>query len=154
MIKINLLLNLHLSSKDSHIAYNESNNKLSIFLLINFILFFIISLLAHKYLVNFISNDKEYLGLFTDNRYSYSTFIHTYSLRFYDTIIHELAVEKSSIFIGTPEENNFSILKAILANPFQFFVNILYNLKEGFNGIWPSFICPILSLFFYWLFIL
>ena len=87
-------------------------------------------LLAHKYFVSFISSDNQYAGFFTDNKYSYATFIHTYSLRFYDTIVHELAVDVSSRFIGTPEDNNFSIIKAILSNPYQFLVNVLYNLKE------------------------
>lgn len=108
-----------------------------------------LSIFAHSRFVLQNCKNKTTAGIFTDNKYSYLTFIHTYSLRFYNGISNEKAIEASTPLIGSPEKNNYSISKAILNNPKQFISNIAFNTKE----IIDTMAHPLFMPFYFYLFI-
>jgi len=127
-----------------------SKQKLKGGLLISFMIFGISSgLMLHKELVKSASQEQNNIGVFTKSKYSYMTFIHTYSMRYANAIDDELAIKYSEAHIGTPESNNFSIARAISKNYTQFFSNIVFNIKSTIE----LFGKPILIPFYFFIFI-
>lgn len=107
-----------------------------------------LSIFMHKEFVKSCSINKETAGIFTDNTYSYFTFIHTYSIRYFNTINDQQAISASKPFIGSPEENQYSIPTAILKNPIHFAANILFNCKEILDNLAHPLFLPFYFYFF------
>lgn len=114
-----------------------------------FTLFFIFLVcFASKQFVNHNTKDKTTASVFSDSKYSYFTFIHTYSLRYFDIVDDEKAIKASAPFIGNPKENNYSISKAILKNPKQFLSNCFYSMKELLDYFGHPLFMPFFLYFF------
>jgi 4-amino-4-deoxy-L-arabinose transferase-like glycosyltransferase len=131
--------------------YTVSGN-VSLKLILQSVLFYLLifsSVYMHKIFVHSNSKNKETAGIFSDNQYSYYTFIHTYSLRYKNVIDTDTAITVSEPFIGSPSENRFSISKAIFKNPKQFISNITYNCKE----LLDYFAHPLFVPFYFYFFI-
>lgn len=109
----------------------------------------ILFVFAHQQFVSNKSLPNNHPGIFTDDTYSYFTFTDTYSIIFAQGIDHQVGVEKSIPYIGTPEQNDFKISKAILKNPKQFLSNVSYMCKE----LLKIFAHPLFIPFFYYFFI-
>ncbi len=113
-----------------------------------FFLFIFLSVFTHKLFVRSHNIKKETAGIFTDNTYSYFTFIHTYSLRYFGVIDDQQAILASEPLIGSPKQNNYSIPAAVLKNPAQFISNMLYNCKELLDNLAHPLFMPFYMYFF------
>lgn len=113
-----------------------------------FFLFLVVSVLMHKAVVHTLSSKKETAGIFTDNTYSYFTFIHTYSLRYSGVIDDQKAILASEPLIGSPQQNNYSIPAVIIKNPVQFISNALFNGKELLDNLAHPLFMPFYMYFF------
>ena len=109
----------------------------------------IILIIAHKYFILFISKDSSMVGIFSHKYYSYITWLHTFAFKAgiekvqFETMLtnvnDEIALIESSKLIGSPELYNYSVIKAIIANPSVQINNSLFNLKNLFiNFSYPS----------------
>lgn len=127
--------------------YTE-NKKILIRNAILYVAFICLFCFAHKQFVYHNSKNKATANVFSDSKYSYLTFIHTYSIRYFDVVDDDKAIKASTPFIGTPEENHYSVFKAVIKNPKQFVSNIFFNMKEmlDFSGH-PLFIPVFLYMF-------
>jgi hypothetical protein len=74
--------------------------------------------------------DSIYMNLFTDARYSYETYTHTLSLRSVGTIDEAVARELAFKAFGDPVANQYSIFKAMQANPKEAIKNVIFNIKD------------------------
>ncbi len=102
-------------------------NRLKIILISSVLLFTAIK--GHQIWIKHNTN-SQYAGTFSDNKYTYLTFMHTLSLKNGTGIVDSIALDLSIKSFGSPESNRWSTIKAISKNPKIFVSNILYNIKE------------------------
>lgn len=69
--------------------------------------------------------------VFSDAFYSYRSFISVYCFKQGEIFTDSLSVALSTPHFGTPEQNNNSILKAILHNPTEVLKNVTYNFTQA-----------------------
>lgn len=88
-----------------------------------------ISVFTHHAIIRQRSNAK-YVGAFSDAQYSYHTFMHTLSLRNQTGINDSIAMRLSIQEFGHPEDNDWSISKAVKKNPKATLSLFVFNVKE------------------------
>lgn len=144
----NIIVVFAIVSLVSIILQIKKFNQQAIKLFFSFVLVLICFLWMHKELVSIWGKKDQNLGIFSNNSYSYMTFIHTYSLRYSDVIEDTKAINYSTPFVGSPESNNFSLTKAIRNNPKQFVSNIFYTAKETLDSFGHPLFMPFFLYFF------
>lgn len=97
---------------------------------------------------------SPHMTLFGDGWFAYHTYIHTLSLRAQGKIDGAEAEQLAAATFGSPEENRYSILRAIMRNPREAGKNVLYNaktlLKEmGHPLFMPVFLYPFIGIGLY-----
>lgn len=123
---------------------------LSLFILGIGVILYFIGLKIQYHLIQPRSS-TNYLTLFGNKRYSYETYITTFSLRATGSYDARLDRKLSSVAFGTPEENQYSIMKAVMKNPLEVTKNIIFNLKTllkdlGHPLFMPCFLYPFVGL--------
>ncbi|MBK7856491.1 MAG: hypothetical protein IPJ79_17775 [Bacteroidetes bacterium] len=80
--------------------------------------------------------------VFSDAFYSYRSFISVYCFKQGEIFTDSLSIALSVPHFGTPEQNNNSILKAMLHNPFEVLKNVTYNFTQALKLIPHPLVVP------------
>lgn len=80
--------------------------------------------------------------VFSDAFYSYRSFISVYCFKQGEIFTDSLSVALSTPHFGTPEQNNNSILKAMLHNPVEVLKNVTYNFTQALKLIPHPLVVP------------
>lgn len=104
--------------------------------------------IGHQHYVTNHSSADAHPGTFSDNTYSYGTFIDTYSLRYDEKIVRPLSISESTPRIGSPADNDYKISKAILKHPKEFIGNMFFNINFLVKTIGHILFVPFFLYFF------
>lgn len=105
-------------------------------------------MLIHKSFVQ-SRNINSNTTVFSDAFYSYRSFISVYCFKQGEIFTDSLSIALSVPHFGTPEQNNNSILKAMLHNPFEVLKNVTYNFTQALKLIPHPLVVPFFLLPFF-----